>query len=117
MKFFLILCFFIIIIGILSVVYIFPYLQKTKTKSNTTIKNKTKLDNQLNKSSKELQKAITRSKNVTEVIQELKKKININQFNNNVKQGINISQKRGLDPRVNIHVNLNDPEERDSLGL
>ena len=107
MKFFLILCFFIIIIGTLSLIYIFPNITKknTNTKRKIKLKNETKLDKQLHKSkTQELQDTVKRSNKVKEIIQEFKQKINKKQAKSNYEQGINIEERKGLDSRVNIHV-------------
>lgn len=117
MKFFLILCFFIIIIGTLSLIYIFPNITKTNTKRKIKLKDETKLDKQLHTSSQELQDTVKRSNKVKEIIQEFKQKINKKQINSNYEQGINVEEKKGLDSRANIHINLSNPEERNSLGL
>ena len=135
MKFLLIICVFIILLGILSLVYIFPNIfNKKKTKTNIKTKKKTKntkntkntkkitntntnLDEQLTKSSKDLQEAINRSQNVKKVINQFKKTINENKVNLNYESGIDNESKSGLDSRVNIHANLSNREERDLLGF
>ena len=122
MNFLIIISFFIIIVGIISLVYIFPNKmfskQKIKIKpkpTNTT--NTTKIDQQLQKSSQDLQEAIKRSEEVKEIVQQYKQKITENQTNQNFNEGIDTETRKGLDTRVNIHQNLSNPEERDSLGL
>ena len=125
MNFLIIISFFIIIVGIISLVYIFPNKMfskqkiKTKTKpTNTTnTTNTTKIDQQLQKSSQDLQEAIKRSEEVKEIVQQYKQKITNNQTNQNFNEGIDTESKKGLDSRLNIHQNLSNPEERDSLGL
>ena len=125
MNFLIIISFFIIIVGIISLVYIFPNKifskQKIKTKptntTNTTNTNTTKIDQQLQKSSQDLQEAIKRSEEVKKIVQQYKQKITENQTNQNFNEGIDTESKKGLDSRLNIHQNLSNPEERDSFGL
>ena len=102
---------------ILSLIIIFGIFGLyTLTKSKPVIFNDD-LDKELHKSTEKLNKNINRYNEIENILINIEKKVNNKVTNQNFDTGMDTENKSGLDKRVNIYTNLDNPEERDLTGF
>ena len=107
----------IIIFGLLLLTLIdYSFVKKTKVKKNN-VDFKTNIDKQLNKSEENLQNSIKRYNKINRLLKNIEQKTNTKLTNSNFDSGISDQPNKGLDRRLNIHINLDNPEERDATGM
>ena len=94
-------------------------IKKNELNKNNKIKKiNNNLDDKISSSNNKLKKTIKKYNKIKDIIKNIEKKTQMKLDSSNFEDGMDTSQaNKGLDKRLNIHTNLDNPEERDSLGF